>query len=205
MTHTLVLNSDCTPLGLLPISALSWQDAMRALCLGTVTSIHNYDTWDIHSPGNVHAVPSVVMTSKYVKVRRNVAFTDSMIFLRDDYTCQYCGKRFPERSLTLDHVLPKSMGGGKTWGNIVAACGPCNNRRGNNQRLRPKNEPRRPTYYEMVEKRRSHPLVIPDMSWLPYLNWSDRVDIVPPLGMPGYRSAPTRALRNLVETPDWQK
>lgn len=203
MSHTLVLNADMKPLGYLPISAFSWQDSVRALWLGTVTSLHDYADWWVQSPSQRLAVPSVVITKRYIRVRRNtVAFTDGMIFLRDDYRCQYCGKTFPERHLTLDHVTPRCMGGKKSWTNIVTACGPCNSRRGNNARQRPLAEPRRPSYWQMVEQRRQHPLTIPDAAWLPYLDWADRVDVVPPYGMPGYRAAPTRALRHLVESDD---
>jgi HNH endonuclease len=55
--------------------------------------------------------------------------TRSNIMLRDDETCQYCGKR--SRDLTLDHVLPRSRGGQSTWENLVACCRACNGRKGN--------------------------------------------------------------------------
>src|SRR5215469_6655135 len=51
------------------------------------------------------------------------------ILLRDDETCQYCGKH--TRELTLDHVVPRSRGGQSTWENLVACCRPCNGRKGN--------------------------------------------------------------------------
>ena len=50
------------------------------------------------------------------------------IFMRDDYTCQYCGMR--SRDLTLDHVVPKHRGGGHSWDNLVSACRACNHRKG---------------------------------------------------------------------------
>jgi 5-methylcytosine-specific restriction endonuclease McrA len=43
---------------------------------------------------------------------------------RDNYTCQYCGH--VSRDLTVDHVVPRSMGGGDTWENLVACCRRCN-------------------------------------------------------------------------------
>jgi 5-methylcytosine-specific restriction endonuclease McrA len=55
--------------------------------------------------------------------------TRANILLRDEETCQYCGKHM--RELTLDHVLPRSRGGQSTWENLVACCHPCNNRKGN--------------------------------------------------------------------------
>ncbi len=55
--------------------------------------------------------------------------TRANILLRDDETCQYCGKR--SRELTLDHVIPRSRGGQSTWENLVACCKACNGRKGN--------------------------------------------------------------------------
>ena len=50
------------------------------------------------------------------------------MFLRDRFQCQYCGA---EDDLTFDHLLPRSRGGHTTWGNVVAACAPCNLKKGN--------------------------------------------------------------------------
>jgi hypothetical protein len=55
--------------------------------------------------------------------------TRSNILLRDDETCQYCGKR--SRELTLDHIIPRSRGGTGTWENLVASCKSCNGKKGN--------------------------------------------------------------------------
>jgi 5-methylcytosine-specific restriction endonuclease McrA len=53
------------------------------------------------------------------------------VLRRDGHRCQYCGSR---DRLTLDHVLPKSRGGPDSWDNLVAACVPCNNKKGNHLR-----------------------------------------------------------------------
>ncbi|HEY2982445.1 MAG TPA: HNH endonuclease, partial [Anaerolineales bacterium] len=50
------------------------------------------------------------------------------VFRRDNYTCQYCGKR--DGGLTVDHVRPRHLGGEHIWTNVVAACPPCNHRKG---------------------------------------------------------------------------
>ncbi|MBF6590538.1 MAG: HNH endonuclease [Ktedonobacterales bacterium] len=55
--------------------------------------------------------------------------TRANILLRDEETCQYCGKRV--RELTLDHIIPRSRGGQGTWENLVACCRACNGRKGN--------------------------------------------------------------------------
>ena len=62
---------------------------------------------------------------------RSTVFTDRDILLaRDKYLCAYCGFVFPHRSLTIDHVIPKSRGGRHVWTNTVAACESCNHRKG---------------------------------------------------------------------------
>ena len=59
---------------------------------------------------------------------RQESWANTAIFLRDDYTCQYCGMH--SRDLTLDHVMPKHHGGGHSWDNLVSACRSCNHRKG---------------------------------------------------------------------------
>jgi 5-methylcytosine-specific restriction endonuclease McrA len=49
------------------------------------------------------------------------------IFARDNYTCQYCGQRF--KDLTLDHIVPKRLGGGTSWENLVCCCHKCNSKK----------------------------------------------------------------------------
>lgn len=74
--------------------------------------------------------PVIVQLLANVRVPR-VALQPSRanILLRDDETCQYCGKR--TRDLTLDHVIPRSRGGQGTWENLVACCKVCNGKKGN--------------------------------------------------------------------------
>ena len=52
------------------------------------------------------------------------------VFARDSYRCVYCGEPFPADMLTLDHVEPRMRGGDRSEGNLVAACAPCNTRKG---------------------------------------------------------------------------
>ena len=66
----------------------------------------------------------------YVRIPRDThrrKITRRAVFARDDWTCQYCGSR---SNLTVDHVIPRSKGGGSSWDNIVASCAPCNRRKG---------------------------------------------------------------------------
>lgn len=78
-------------------------------------------------------VPLVIRLVTYVKVPRrwfNLPVSRRTVLSRDNYTCQYCGDQPGKGELTIDHVLPRSRGGGHTWENVVAACGSCNHRKG---------------------------------------------------------------------------
>ena len=77
-------------------------------------------------------VPCVVRMKYNVRIPiRLLVTTRDNIYARDKFTCQYCGKKFPVRLLTLDHIMPRSRGGSNRWDNLVAACNPCNNRKDN--------------------------------------------------------------------------
>jgi 5-methylcytosine-specific restriction endonuclease McrA len=60
--------------------------------------------------------------------RPRVRLTKREILRRDDYTCQYCGQH--ASYLTIDHIIPRRLGGRHTWENLVAACPSCNHRKG---------------------------------------------------------------------------
>lgn len=77
------------------------------------------------------AVPRIIRLLFYDRLPRSeVKFNRRNIFARDGNRCQYCGKRFPMSELSLDHVVPRSVGGGATWENIVCACMRCNVKKG---------------------------------------------------------------------------
>ncbi len=76
-------------------------------------------------------VPRVIRLLTYDRLpRTRVKFNRRNLFARDGNRCQYCGKRFPMGELSLDHVMPRSRGGGTDWENIVCACVRCNVRKG---------------------------------------------------------------------------
>jgi 5-methylcytosine-specific restriction endonuclease McrA len=128
--RTLVLNADMQPLSWAPLSVWSWQEAFVAVHQDRVLQIKVYDDVMVHSASRAFPVPSVVALKSYRR-RRKVAFTRYHVFLRDEFTCQYCGGRFEAKDLTFDHVLPRSRGGQSGWTNIVACCGADNLRKGN--------------------------------------------------------------------------
>jgi len=83
----------------------------------------------IHTVQTTFPLPSVIRLENMVhRPRPRVKMTRREVFRRDNYTCQYCGRRGID--LTLDHVLPRHLGGTHIWTNVVAACPGCNHRKG---------------------------------------------------------------------------
>lgn len=175
MSDVLVLNADGSPLSLLPISVVSWQTAIRLLTLGKVNVIKEYDNWVVRSPSVHMKVPSVVVTTNYIKWNRHVKYNRSNVYLRDNFTCQYCKSPFHPGNLTIDHVLPKSHGGLTCWSNVATACKDCNSNKGNDKSILPAKKPYKPSYYELASKRRRYPISIKDEYWLNYLKWPEEL------------------------------
>ena len=112
------------------------------------------------------------MLRDYVKPRRRVAFTRFNLFLRDEFTCQYCGAR---EDLTFDHVIPRARGGVTSWENVVAACSKCNLRKGSqtlrNSGLSLNRLPRKPYSEQLKNLGRKFPPNLLHESWVDYLYW----------------------------------
>ena len=106
----LVLNADYRPLSYYPLSLWPWQEVIKAVFLDRVDVIATYDQV-VHSPSFEMQLPSVVSLKSYVPQDRAPAFTRFNLFLRDAFSCQYCGS---DAELTFDHVLPRSRGGRST-------------------------------------------------------------------------------------------
>jgi 5-methylcytosine-specific restriction endonuclease McrA len=86
----------------------------------------------IRTPGVHLRPPRVILLGAYDKVpRREIRFSRRNVYLRDSHCCQYCGRRFDEEELNLDHVVPRERGGVTSWENIVTACIRCNAAKGN--------------------------------------------------------------------------
>ncbi len=85
----------------------------------------------IHTPSLRIRLPEVILLSIFNGyVRHEVRLSRRNILMRDNHRCQYCGKRPAKQDISLDHVLPRSRGGGDTWNNLVLACMKCNVRKG---------------------------------------------------------------------------
>ena len=107
---------------------------------------------------------------------RRVAFTRFNVFLRDRFTCQYCGEAFASSALTFEHVIPRSRGGQTTWSNIVTACVPCNTRKASSTRIKPRRLPKEPTLGELLAAKRAFPPGYLHESWTDYLYWDAQLE-----------------------------
>ena len=175
----LVLNADFRPLSYFPLSLWSWQDTVKAVFLERVNVVSEYDRV-VRSPSWEVRVPSVISLKAYVSISRRPAFTRFNVFLRDAFSCQYCGGGFPTEQLTFDHVVPRSRGGRTTWANVVTACEPCNLRKGHRlpkeARVYPRRRPVVPSNYELQENGRAFPPNYLHESWRDFLYWDTELE-----------------------------
>ena len=167
----LVLNADFRPLSYYPLSLWCWQDAIKSVFLERVSIVSNYER-TVRSPSFEMKLPSVIALKNFIKPQENPNFTRFNVFLRDKFTCQYCGSK---KDLTFDHLLPKSRGGFTDWENVVTACSVCNVKKGG--RLFAKSgmiltkKPYRPSMQDLHENGRNFPPNFLHESWMDYLYW----------------------------------
>jgi 5-methylcytosine-specific restriction endonuclease McrA len=171
---TLVLNADFRPLSYYPLSLCSWQDAVKSVFLNRVTIIENYEKI-VHSPSISFHLPSVIALKDYVMLQRKPAFTRFNVFLRDNFTCQYCHHRFPSNELTFDHLIPRCLRGKTTWNNVVSACTQCNLKKGRRllkfTDMKLLKKPVIPTSIQLQNNGRNFPPNFLHESWHDYLYW----------------------------------
>ena len=104
----------------------------------------------LRSVSGEHDVPSVIRMVYFIRRPRPVMrLSRREVFVRDRFTCQYCGRRMALKELTLDHVVPRFRGGAHSWENLVSACRGCNHRKAGRTpreaRMKLRAEPRRPS------------------------------------------------------------
>ena len=172
----LVLNADYRPLSYYPLSLWSWQDAVKAAYLDRVDILAEYDQV-VHSPSTEIRIPSVVVLRDYVAPQKTVAFTRFNLFLRDGFCCQYCGAK---GDLTFDHVVPRAAGGITSWANVVAACSPCNLRKGSNSLrksgMQLRHTPGQPQAEKLRNMGRRFPPNLLHESWIDFLYWDAELE-----------------------------
>lgn len=175
----LVLNADFRPLSYFPLSLWPWQEAIKAVFMGRVNVISEYDR-AVSSPTVRIRLPSVISLKDYVPMSRRPAFTRFNVFLRDRFACQYCGSHMPTERLTFDHVVPRSRGGRTEWGNVVTACEPCNLRKGHRLpheiRMFPIRRPAEPSNHQLQQNGRAFPPNYLHESWRDFLYWDSELD-----------------------------
>ncbi len=175
----LVLNADFRPLSYFPLSTWNWQDAVKAVFLDRVSVLSEYDR-EVRSPSFSMRLPSVIALRDFIPSARMPAFTRFNVFLRDGFTCQYCDHKLSAPELTFDHVIPRARGGRTSWENVVTACGPCNVRKGSKLpkecSMVPRQEPRRPTSWELQDRGRRFPPNYLHESWRDFLYWDSELE-----------------------------
>ena len=175
----LVLNADFRPLSYFPLSLWAWQDTIKAVFLERVNVVSQYDTV-VHSPNLEINLPSVISLKKFAPMNRSPAFTRFNVFLRDQFTCQYCGISQSANDLTFDHVVPRSKGGRTTWYNVTAACSTCNLKKGNRTLRRAgmvlRKMPRQPSAHQLQDAGRAFPPNYLHESWRDFLYWDSKLD-----------------------------
>jgi len=163
--HVLVLNLDYQP-----INICGTQRAVKLLFKGKAEIIEDRGD-EISSPSFSMPRPSVIKLSSQVKLPRpQLKLSRKSVLARDNYHCQYCGGNTAK--MTVDHVLPRRLGGEFTWENVVCACHSCNARKGdrtlNESGLRLVRKPQRPSYIPYI----SYSLYrqsLKEEDWLKYL------------------------------------
>ncbi len=175
----LVLNADYRPLSYFPLSVWNWQDAVKAIFIDRVDVISHYDRV-IRSPGFEMRLPSVIALREYIPQDRMPPFTRFNVFLRDRFTCQYCGGRFSANELTFDHLVPRSRGGRTCWTNIVTACAGCNVRKGNRLPeecgMTPQRPPFVPTAWQLQRNGAAFPPNYLHHSWRDFVYWDSELE-----------------------------
>ncbi len=156
-----------------PLKIINWKKAVTLLLLGKVEVLEEYNK-EIHAVSFKIRLPSVVRLLKFVKWKKApVKFSRMNIYERDEFCCQYCGKRLPPEDLTYDHVIPKSRGGKTMWTNIVTCCVDCNRKKGGRtpeeagmSLIKPPSQPRWTPALKITIGFREIP-----SSWKDYLYW----------------------------------
>jgi 5-methylcytosine-specific restriction endonuclease McrA len=122
MTNVIVLNADFQYL-----TSISWKKAITLFYKGKAEIIKYTDRIISNFDKSIQLqLPQVIKLIKYVQIKYNTIapYSKYNVFIRDDFTCQYCNDK--SQPLTIDHVIPKSKGGKTEYNNVVSSCKKCN-------------------------------------------------------------------------------
>jgi 5-methylcytosine-specific restriction endonuclease McrA len=123
MDAVLVLNANFEP-----INICNLHRAVGMMVVDKASLVVN-GRGEIKTASSCFPKPSIIRLQKMVhRPRLRTRLTRKEVFRRDDFICQYCGSS--ARELTIDHVIPRHLGGEHTWSNVVTACAFCNHRKG---------------------------------------------------------------------------
>jgi 5-methylcytosine-specific restriction endonuclease McrA len=126
--QTLVLNA-----GYEPLLVISWQRAICLVLTNKAEIIEEHDT-PVRTVDKEFSMPRVVRLSRYVRLvyrYTQARCSRKHLILRDRSTCQYCGIHCTSKTISIDHIIPRSKGGNSSWENLVVACSSCNHKKAN--------------------------------------------------------------------------
>ena len=131
-TRCVVLNATYEP-----ITIVSSKRALILYLEGKAMIVEEHPDLVVRSPNQTFPVPTSIVLKHFVKgrmvFRTKALLTQRNLFIRDQYTCQYCGRNKQQLKssefLTRDHVLPRHIGGRDIWENVVTCCNSCNNKK----------------------------------------------------------------------------
>ncbi|MBA4317814.1 MAG: HNH endonuclease [Flavobacterium sp.] len=151
-----------------PLTVCNVKKALVLLFLGKAEILSQNPKKSIHTISSVYPWPCVIRLKTYIKAPfKKIILTRKNILRRDHHKCCYCGRS--DLQLTIDHIIPKSKGGDDSWENLVSACMPCNNKKGDmkpdeaNMKLRI--HPYTPNYIVFIKNSANRI----DETWKPYL------------------------------------
>ncbi len=159
MVRCLALNASFEPLTMVPV-----RRALRLVIEGKAEIVEAEGVDVVRSERLVLPKPAIIRLVKFVHVPRRFRrqVTNTFLFARDGYRCQYCHRSQielrPRECLTRDHLMPLSRGGSNEWTNVVTACSSCNTRKGN----------------RLPEECGMHPLTHPHEPHFVHLSWAVR-------------------------------
>lgn len=113
-----------------PVQIVGWQDAIKLVITERAEVIEYSEKHQVRSVSAVFKLPLVLKLFATDQRKHIVSWSRMNLFLRDGFKCAYCGQKKSKSKLTVDHVVPTVQGGKNTWENTVAACFPCNSKKG---------------------------------------------------------------------------